>query len=201
MAFTKITDEERVGKGNVGQPDTPLLTTTQMQEQMDSLANLAIDGFNRHIDEISGEYGAQNIGMAHPANVTAANNVFAIINAMAVILKTVQDDKHTHLNKTLLDALTDEDIQTINDLASVFGNIEAVQTTISNSSTAVPTSSAVVSYVENHNYAQSILDTIYPIGAIYATTTVAPDTLFGSLNCWTLIETTSSGVKIYRRTA
>ena len=46
MSFTKITSDDTAGKGNVGQPDTPDLTTTEMQEQMDSLPNLIIEKFN-----------------------------------------------------------------------------------------------------------------------------------------------------------
>ena len=51
MAFQKITELERAGKGNVGQPDTPNKGVTEMQEQMDSLANLAIDKFNELVDK------------------------------------------------------------------------------------------------------------------------------------------------------
>ena len=201
MAFTKITDEERQGKGNVGQPDTPMLTTTQMQEQMDSLANLAIDGFNRHIDEITAEDGAQNVGMISPMGVTAQNNVYSIINAMALLVKNVNEVKHSHLNKTLLDSLDAETLDTINALATVFGNINEIQDVLEYSQTAIPTSGAVSNFVAGYNYKSIIRDAIYPIGAIYATTTMSPDVLFGTIDNWTLLETTESGVKIYRRTA
>ena len=53
MEFNKITEADRQGKGNVGQPDTPALSTAAMQQLMDSLPNLAIDKFNEFIDAIN----------------------------------------------------------------------------------------------------------------------------------------------------
>lgn len=53
MQFDKISDVDRSGKGNVGQPDTPNLNTLQMQTLMDSLPNLAIDKFNDFIDALN----------------------------------------------------------------------------------------------------------------------------------------------------
>lgn len=199
MAFTKITDEQRLGKGNVGQPDTPLLTTTEMQEQMDSLPNLAIDGFNRLIDELSSTSAAQNIGMVTPPNVTAAPNVGAIINAMAVILTACNINKHIHANKILLDALTEEDVDNLHQFAETFSDIANVQHYLENDDTAIPTSAAVAYFVEHFNYKTAIRDAVYPVGAVYTTTGIDPDTLFGTSGKWSLLETDSNGVKFYRR--
>lgn len=52
MAFTKITAAERVGKGVTGLANTPGLSTADIQTRFDALANLAIDKFNTHVDEL-----------------------------------------------------------------------------------------------------------------------------------------------------
>ena len=70
MAFKKITDEDRAGKGNVGQPDTPGLTTAEMQEVMDSLPNLAIDKFNELVDALNEATAAVNMGATVPEGIT-----------------------------------------------------------------------------------------------------------------------------------
>ena len=201
MAFSKITDEERLGKGNVGQPDTPLLTTTEMQEQMDSLPNLAINGLNRLVDELESVYGAQSLGMTVPPAVTAQPNVYSIVNALALLVTSVMNAKHSHANKVLLDSLTEAEITELNTLTTIFEGIESVQGVITDTPSAVPTSEAVVNFVAAYNYKTIIRDAIFPIGSVYATTSMTPDQIFGTTGCWTLYETTSNGVNLYRRTS
>ena len=46
----KITNADRTGKGVVGLPDTPGLSTGDMQARFDSLGNLAIDKFNAMVE-------------------------------------------------------------------------------------------------------------------------------------------------------
>ena len=48
----KITSADRAGKGVTGLPDTPGLSTGDMQERFDSLGNLAIDKFNAVVDNV-----------------------------------------------------------------------------------------------------------------------------------------------------
>ena len=48
----KITSADRVGKGVTGLPDTPGLSTGDMQARFDSLGNLAIDKFNAVVDAV-----------------------------------------------------------------------------------------------------------------------------------------------------
>lgn len=55
--YNGITDEELVGKGNVGRPDTPNVTTTQMQVIMDELANIAIAHINSLVAELNAHAG------------------------------------------------------------------------------------------------------------------------------------------------
>lgn len=49
-----IKSSDRAGKGVTGLPDTPGLSTGDMQERFDSLGNLAIDKFNAMITEAVG---------------------------------------------------------------------------------------------------------------------------------------------------
>jgi hypothetical protein len=48
----KITSTDRAGKGVTGLPDTPGLSTGDMQARFDSLGNLAIDKFNAVVDSV-----------------------------------------------------------------------------------------------------------------------------------------------------
>lgn len=48
----KIKNVDRTGKGVTGLPDTPGLSTGDMQARFDSLGNLAIDKFNNMVDSV-----------------------------------------------------------------------------------------------------------------------------------------------------
>lgn len=48
----KITSADRTGKGVTGLPDTPGLSTGDMQARFDSLGNLAIDKFNAVVEAV-----------------------------------------------------------------------------------------------------------------------------------------------------
>ena len=48
----KISSADRTGKGVTGLPDTPGLSTGDMQARFDSLSNLAIDKFNAVVDSV-----------------------------------------------------------------------------------------------------------------------------------------------------
>lgn len=52
-----VTEEELVGKGNVGRPDTPNVTTTEMQVIMDELSNIAITHINSLVAELNEHAG------------------------------------------------------------------------------------------------------------------------------------------------
>lgn len=201
MAFSKITEEDRMGKGNVGQPDTPLLTTTEMQEQMDSLSNLGIDKFNAFIDEISDSTAAQNIGCEAPAGITAATEtLYSVLSAIARVATNTGELAHTHINKDALDLLTDELVASLSALSVMLNGIEGVDTILTDDDTKIPTSKAVVNYVNGVDISGNILNALYPIGAIYLTTSTDPDTLFGTTNKWELVRTdTASGIKTYKR--
>lgn len=73
MPFTKITDDDRAGKGTVGIADTPNLTAAEMQVKFDELANLTITKFNNHVDEEGAISAAANTGAVGPNCGTATN--------------------------------------------------------------------------------------------------------------------------------
>lgn len=52
-----ITEEELAGKGVVGKPDTPNLTTTEMQEVFDELPRLTIEHINSLVEELNNHAG------------------------------------------------------------------------------------------------------------------------------------------------
>jgi hypothetical protein len=199
MAFKKITDEDRAGKGNVGQPDTPGLTTAEMQEVMDSLPNLAIDKFNELIDALNETTAAVNMGATVPDGITAQPNVQSILNAMVLNLALNTQSRHTHANKTALDGLTQEGIDDYNRLSILLTSILSLETAITDNDAALPTSGAVVDYVTNYDMKAKVLAAAYPVGSVYCTKGTSPTTLFGGT--WNLLDTDAQGVKRYERTA
>ena len=199
MAFKKITDEDRSGKGNVGQPDTPGLTTAEMQEVMDSLPNLAIDKFNELIDALNATTAAVNMGATVPEGITAQPNVQSILNAMVLNLALNTQARHTHANKTALDSLTQAGIDDYNRLSILFTAIQSLENAITDNDNAVPTSGAVVDFVDGYDMKAKVLAAAYPVGSVYSTTGTSPTTLFGGT--WNLLDTDAQGVKRYERTA
>jgi hypothetical protein len=199
MAFKKITDEDRSGKGNVGQPDTPGLTTAEMQEVMDSLPNLAIDKFNELIDALNEATAAVNMGATVPDGITAQPNVQSILNAMVLNLALNTQSRHTHANKAALDSLTQEGIDDYNRLSILFTAIQSLETAITDNDNAIPTSGAVVDFVDNYDMKAKVLAAAYPVGTVYCTKGTSPTTLFGGT--WNLLDTDAQGVKRYERTA
>jgi len=199
MAFKKITDEERAGKGNVGQPDTPGLTTAEMQEVMDELANLAIDGHNSLVDSLNDSKAATNLGAEVPEGITALGNVQSILNAMVLNLSLNTAARHNHANKTALDSITQEALDDYNRLSILLTSILSLETAITDNDAALPTSGAVVDFVAGYDMKNKVLAAAYPVGSVYSTTGTSPTTLFGGT--WTLLDTDASGVKRYERTA
>lgn len=169
--FSKITDEMRAGKGNVGQPDTPDLNTADMQKLLDSLPNLAIDSFNNLIDELAATTAAQNIGMNVPEGITANANVYSIINAIATALRDCIEKKHSHTNKDTLDAISSETKDGYDHLVSLLDGITSIATAVNSSDEhSIPTSKATANYVANYSIKEKVINAAYPVGSVYSTT-------------------------------
>lgn len=87
MAFTKITDGDLLNKGVIGLPDTPGLSTSEMQAKFEQTAReVIVPKFNQLVDDLSNPSAASQIGangknrtvqghidnLENPHNVTAA---------------------------------------------------------------------------------------------------------------------------------
>lgn len=128
MPFTKITDADRKGKGNTGRPDTPNLSTSDMQKVMDELPNMAIDGLNAHIDEITSSTAAGSVGAKPPTGIAADSNVQSILDAMELENSKNTGNNHSHSNKSVLDEITapytTEEKASVADYAAKVTNID-----------------------------------------------------------------------------
>ena len=82
MAFTTITDEEIEGLGVTGLPDTPGLSTEDMQAKFDEYSVFLKDKFKNLIDELEAVTAATNIGAEVPQNVTADENIQSILEGL-----------------------------------------------------------------------------------------------------------------------
>lgn len=142
MAYTKI---DRTGKGVTGLPDTPALSTNDMQMKFDELGALAVDGVNNLIDEIE-DTGAEDIGVFSPPGYTDTK-LQPLLDNMATDIRANKAAKHTHANKTLLDSLTQSIFDTINRVSQMFISITNVSNAITDTNTQIPTSHAIVNYV------------------------------------------------------
>jgi len=198
MAFDKITNADRAGKGNVGQPDTPALSTADMQIQMDSLSNLAIDKFNAFIDKINAaSTGAINIGAQVPSGVQAQANVQSVLNAMTTNVALNTQNRHSHANKAALDGITQAELNEYNRIATLLNTILSVQTSIIDDDKALATAGAVFNYVNNFDMRQKILATAWPVGSVYSSRGTSPTAVFGG--SWNVLDTDSKNVTRYIR--
>lgn len=93
MSFTTITDPELVGLGVTGLPDTPELSTEDMQAQFDEYPQFLKDKFKVHITEEEANTASSNIGATIPEeldNVTD-EQIQPILNELATRVKNQKD--------------------------------------------------------------------------------------------------------------
>lgn len=201
MAFTKITDADKVGKTNVGQPDTPGLNTSDMQVLLDALPNLAIDKFNNHIDELAAQTAAGNIGATVPSGFEANPNVQSILNNMVLVLTMCNNAKHTHTNKTTLDTISADVKAGYDALIVLMSEIEAIAQSIQNggTDTALPTTKAVVDYCAGLDIDIKARKAAYPIGSEYCTSSSINISQIMGFGRWTLEYTDAHNIKHYLR--
>lgn len=86
MAFKKISDADLKGKGNIGRPDTPGVTTAEMQRILDELPReVIIPAFNILVDGLNGSSVAGDFGAQVPATLPdgTRGTVQDILNALA----------------------------------------------------------------------------------------------------------------------
>ena len=120
MAFTKITENDTINKGVIGLPDTPNLSTSDMQAKLDELAtDVIIPKFNNLVDEIENENASASVGASVPNGIEAESNVQSVMEALAKKAHThAKTDEeitgavelaHEHSNKNVIDKFTEND--------------------------------------------------------------------------------------------
>ena len=93
MAFRRIEDSELVGKGNVGQPDTPGVSTSEMQRIMDEIPReIIVPAFNELSDQLSDASSAASLGASVPSGVSASKNVQSVIQGVLNLLNSHKSD-------------------------------------------------------------------------------------------------------------
>jgi hypothetical protein len=89
MAFTKITDGDLKDKGVMGLPDTPGLSTSEMQAKFEQIAReVLVPKFNQLVDELLGPSAASQIG-AKGKNRTAQGHIDNLENPHNVTAEQV----------------------------------------------------------------------------------------------------------------
>lgn len=93
MAFKKITDADVKGKGNVGRPDTPGVSTAEMQRIMDEIPReVIIPAFNALIDALADKTSAATLGITAPAGI-AGSTVQEVVNALLAYVNAHKNDQ------------------------------------------------------------------------------------------------------------
>lgn len=143
MAFKKITEADLVNKGVIGLPDTPGMTTDEIQKKFDEIAlDVIVPAHNALIDEIKNKGIAEEAIVENP--VTGEDS--SMQEALDSINKEVSDntkEKHSHSNKSTLDKITEIILNNVSTLWGVFSGIERVITDVEDDDKSIPTSSAV----------------------------------------------------------
>lgn len=93
MAFKKITDADVKGKGNVGRPDTPGVSTAEMQRIMDEIPReVIIPAFNALIDALADKTSAATLGITAPEGI-AGSTVQEVVNALLAYVNAHKNDQ------------------------------------------------------------------------------------------------------------
>ncbi len=147
MAYTKVTDNQRAGKGVTGLPDIPQLSTADMQAKFDELGNIGIDALNHLIDELESQNGADSLGAKVPAGITADPNVGSILVAYGLLLNNLGSKAHVHANSNVLNSISAEVKQEYDRVASILNAINSFDNGVLDDAGSIPTGHAIVSYV------------------------------------------------------
>ena len=149
MALKKIEQSDLANKGVIGLPDTPALSTSDMQKKFEETArDVVIPHFNKLVDTLESPTGASNIGVPTPQGYEANPNVQAVLDAIAKTSNENKADRHSHSNKSVLDTITDLIKKGYDRLVTLFEGIKNVSNTVTNSTEEIPTSKAIVDYVK-----------------------------------------------------
>lgn len=134
MAFKRITENDMLGKGNVGKPDTPGVSTSEMQRIMDELPREVIaPAFNELSGQLEANTASADIGANAPDGIIPdpapvenspaklqsvlqgivnkitdhiADQVKHVTSEERTLWNNASNDRHTHDNKSILDGIT-----------------------------------------------------------------------------------------------
>lgn len=86
MSFTRILSSDTKNKGVIGLPDTPGLSTENMQKKFDELAlDVIIPKLNGLMSELEASAAAASLGASVPDGIDAEKNIQSILAAIAVL--------------------------------------------------------------------------------------------------------------------
>lgn len=106
MAFTKITDEDLLNKGVIGLPDTPGLSTSEMQAKFEQTAReVIVPMFNQLVDELLGPSAASQIG-AKGKNRTVQGHIENLENPHEVTAEQVGAYTKDQTEKAISDRIS-----------------------------------------------------------------------------------------------
>ena len=149
MGFTKIIEEDIKNKGVVGLPDTPNLSTSEMQAKFDELAlDVIIPKVNNLIAEIEAVTASASIGIEVDDELSADKKLQSAFNNLYTMVKAIGVTGHSHDNKEVLDRITDTLLTELASIITLLGSIDEVALEINGSATALATCKAVSDYVQ-----------------------------------------------------
>ena len=145
--FSKITEADLNNKGVSGLPDTPNLSTSEMQAKFDELSkDVIVPKFNNLVEELSAQSASENIGITPPEKFTG-DTIKSLIYEIIEIVLSNQSKSHEHSNKGILDGITDQNLLDLDNLVNLFSGISTVASVVSDSLAEIPNSHAIVEYM------------------------------------------------------
>ena len=124
MAFNKITEEDLAGRGVLGLPDIPGLSTTEMQRKFEETSReVIIPKFNELVEKLNSPNFSEEIKTINPVT-----------------------EEESFLQESLNDL--HEETSEARNVAGVFKDIETVSNTVVDSEKEIPSSKAVVDYMK-----------------------------------------------------
>jgi hypothetical protein len=106
MSFNQILKDDLVGKGVTGLPDTPELSTTEMQRKFDELSlEVLVPKYNELVVTLLSIGAASLIGANAPSLIgaSAQNNIQSILDAIGALASTAKQSANDAI-KTANDA-------------------------------------------------------------------------------------------------
>lgn len=147
MAFTTITNADLVNKGVKGLPDTPEMEASELKARFDSLGDLTVEKFKQLVIELEEQTAALSLGARVPTGLSASKNVQSIIDALYIIVHSNALDSHTHTSLAALNGITPRIKEGYDQTVLKFDSIRSVEQIVNDSDSEIPTSGAVVDYV------------------------------------------------------